>query len=144
MSTADRDWIREGAKVALYKFRAWGSASVTFTTVERLTGTQIILADHPVRYRRDTLHPVGRSRYDEPDLLRADDPKVIEAAEAERLRSALHGVKAAAEKVRTDHGRETAAPALAALAQAVDAARKLIAEQTDADTDRAAHIAKEK
>ncbi len=117
-------WIHEGAQVVLYRHHFSGG-SVRFTTVERLTATQIVLADGS-RYRRDTLREVGR-HYEGPQLLAADDPKVVETIAANQLRDALHAVKAAAEKVRTDHDAETAATRLRDLAEAVAAAQTLLA-----------------
>ena len=57
MPTDDRDWIREGAKVALYN-PGIGGSTVRFTTIARLTKTQIVL-DGDIRYRRDDLSRVG-------------------------------------------------------------------------------------
>lgn len=125
--TDDRDWIAEGAKVALYRFRAWGPADVRYTTVAKLTRTQIVL-DNGDRYRRDNLHAVGGS-YSSPSLLPADDPKVTEALREQRFRDVLSAVKREAEKVRTDHEPREALVVLDELARVVADAQALLAEE---------------
>ncbi len=53
------EWIQVGAQVALYQYSH--PPRVSFTKVERLTATQIVLASGD-RFRRDTLREVGDSK----------------------------------------------------------------------------------
>lgn len=85
----DTDWICEGAKVAVYTTGHAGDR-VQFDTVERLTGTQIVLAGRSYRFRRDTLQPVGaRGTWDTEtaELIRPDDQRVIDLRARVRLRN---------------------------------------------------------
>jgi hypothetical protein len=85
----DTDWIIEGAQVAVYSTGHRGTR-VRFCKVERLTKTQIVMADG-IRYRRDTLRPVGDSasewRTETTELLPVTDPRVIDARAAARMRN---------------------------------------------------------
>lgn len=58
---SDHQWIVEGARVAEYKHNYSTNDSITLTTIERLTATQIVLANGN-KYRRDRLTPVGEKR----------------------------------------------------------------------------------
>lgn len=145
MSTDNRDWIREGAKVAVL-FTGRMSTGVRIDTIARLTATQIILADRG-RFRRDTLRAVGEASQtwstEHSELRRTDDPDVIDARAAIRVRNLeaaigprLKGVKTLAE----------ALDVLDEVVGNIEEARRRIAAlspQTDADMDRAANIAKE-
>lgn len=70
-SQTDTSWIVEGATVAEYDLR-YRENRASFTTIERLTATQIVCANGN-RYRRDTLTQVGGGRG---ELRRTDDPGV--------------------------------------------------------------------
>lgn len=59
---ADTSWATEGAIVAEYDWRHMDNR-VSFTTIERLTATQIVCASGN-RYRRDNGRIVGGDRYE--------------------------------------------------------------------------------
>lgn len=76
------DWIVEGAKVAEFSWH--GSRSrVALTTIERLTKTQIVLANGN-RYNRDRLRMVGDNVYRK-ELMPADDQRVRDVIAAEAV-----------------------------------------------------------
>jgi hypothetical protein len=85
--TTDADWITEGAKVAEYT-RKGANARVSFTTVERLTATQIVCANG-ARYRRDTLGIVGGGRA---ELAHPAEQRVVHVVAAKELSSLRHRV----------------------------------------------------
>lgn len=73
------DWIVEGAEVAEYTRRDLAYGLVTLTTIERVTATQIVLANGR-RYNRARLRPVGGDYSVE--LRSAADPTVVGALAA--------------------------------------------------------------
>jgi hypothetical protein len=89
MTTTDPDWIQPGATVAEYRSHIM-SAHVDFTTVEKLTATQVVCANGS-RYRRDDsddahrqgLRAVGSGR---DILLPSSHPDVLAAVAAAALR----------------------------------------------------------
>lgn len=110
----DTDWIVEGAKVALY-IHGYDRDSVRIATVERLTKTQIVLPEDR-RFRREDLVEIGQRGTWDPqaaELMRVDDPRVIDVRAGQRIR----GLVAAVERATT--GRivtlATARTALAAI-----------------------------
>ncbi len=96
---SDTDWITEGAEVAILTGGFAGDV-VNFTTIERLTATQIVLASGS-RYNRKTMRQVGASsawRFDR--LMPADDPRVIAAKTTKARRHAIQNVMTLAESLR--------------------------------------------
>ena len=65
----DQDWITEGAAVAEYTQHTV-TAHVVLTTIERLTQTQVVLANGN-RYNRRTLRQVGAGSWDRTELMPA-------------------------------------------------------------------------
>lgn len=84
MTPTDRDWIVEGAQVAELD-TSYYLPQLKLTTIERLTPTQIVLANG-ARYNRDRLTPPGGQRgMRAPDLYPADSPKVVAALRQRRV-----------------------------------------------------------
>jgi hypothetical protein len=121
MSTDVREWIREGAKVALCK-AGWSAPIIRFATIAKLTATQIVL-DNGDRYRRDDLRKVGGDGYNDPSLVSVDDPRVKDGVARRRRRNAIHAVKVAAGGLSADHDAEAALAALDAIEDAIAKAR---------------------
>lgn len=117
----DTDWIREGAEVVEYT-QSIMSASVTLTTITKLTKTQIVLANG-ARYDRKRLRPVGDTAYRR-KLLSADDEQVREVLAREqfqRMTAIVDGVLR-----DSGNGRIDMLPALDKIEQAVADARAAI------------------
>lgn len=122
----DTTWITEGVTVAEYGYRD-RTAQASFTTVERLTATQIVCANGN-RYRRDSGLLVGAGRG---ELRPVDDRSVRDAvalATIERLRYPLDRL------FRDLQGNEAAMLAiLDRVDQLVAEARAMIADPTRND-----------
>ena len=122
----NRDWIVPGAQVAQY------SASdrlANLTTIEKLTATQIVLANG-CRYRRDTLMEIGQDRWRRFELLPANHRRVRQVLASEEVSSLTHLL---AELLRVRSASATPADMLAMLDQAAEkitAARQRVAELT--------------
>jgi hypothetical protein len=118
----DTSWIAEGARVAEYTQYAI-DAHVTLTTIERLTATQIVLANGN-RYNREKLRPVGGSGRTE--LLPATDSQVLGVLARRQIKLVGHVVH---ELTRNGAGRrvEEALSILDQIQVAVDEARRAIA-----------------
>ena len=87
------DWPKTGDKVAVCDTGRLGtSMRVTVTTVARLTATQIVLDNHPTRFRRDNLREVG-AHYGGV-LLPLDDNRVIQARARARFNTARADIDA--------------------------------------------------
>lgn len=81
------EFVKVGEPVALYTGR---TNSVYVKVVERITpGGQVILKDHPVRFRRSTGRQIG-DHYFSTELRAVTDPAVIEARALSVLENAHH------------------------------------------------------
>jgi hypothetical protein len=123
--TMDADWVTEGAHVAEYHWRSY-EPTVTLTTAERLTATQIVLANGH-RYRRDTLRPVG-NHHGGSELLSAGEPRVRDALARAQLRSVSNKVG----NLMRNHkgGVDAVLATLNEITEAVEAARSAITRLT--------------
>jgi hypothetical protein len=126
----DTSWIVEGAKVAVYTSGHLGDR-VRFTTVERLTDTQVVLAGTTTRFRRDDLTEVRRrGGYDteRTELVRPDDHRVTDLRARAALRKLTARIGELA-KVDKDAGSAEVLAALEQIEHAVVTTRKAITEQ---------------
>lgn len=128
----DTDWITEGATVAEYSRRDV-DARVAFTTVERLTATQIVCANGR-RYRRDTGGIVGGDGRTE--LAHPSEARVVNVVAAKTLSSLRFHV----DQMCKDHaGRaEAVLMTLTDIELAVAKARTAITKLTEPDAARVA------
>lgn len=128
MAATNTDWIIEGATVAEYRSHHL-SAHVTFTTIEKLTSTQVVCANGS-RYRRDDndayvaeygLRQVGGGRN---YLLPAGHRYVVDAL----ADSALSSLRGTVDRLcrDADGGVDSVLATLDAIAEAVAAARATI------------------
>lgn len=128
MTATNTDWLTPGATVAEYSSSNW-AAHATFTTIEKLTATQVVCANGH-RYRRDDnaayaetrgLRQVGDGR----NYLLPPDHRDVLNAVADRELSALRGTVDRLFR-DTDRGVSGALATLSAVAEAVAAARATI------------------
>lgn len=128
---SDHPWITEGARVAEYKRNYSTNDSVTFTTIERLTATQIVLANG-AKYRRDRLTPVGEKRdawSGGTELKRADDPSVRDVLVRVRLDRMFSSINEVRRKTGFQDSAGKVLEALAAVEQVVADTRRAIEAQ---------------
>jgi hypothetical protein len=123
--TANTDWIRKGAEVAVITDGAHG-CSVRRDTITNITARHIV-TDKSGKFQTGTLWPVGRGEYNptHTQLVPLNDPKVADARAKIRVRNTGTAVY----KLTRDFDGDKAA-ALAVLAEierAVAVARQAIA-----------------
>lgn len=91
MTESATDWPEVGMLVAEYRS---GHAQdwVGFTTIDRLTATQIVLSNDR-RYNRKTLRLVGQTgAWTQSTLERADSPRVVRTVTMQIIKGALHDI----------------------------------------------------
>jgi hypothetical protein len=120
----DTGWIHEGAQVAEYSSHIM-RANARITTIERLTKTQIVLANG-VRYNRTTMRPVGDTSY-RSELIPADDPRVTAVQVSDLFSEMAAKLEGVLKDVR--NRRSSIPDALNEIEQAVRAARRAIASK---------------
>lgn len=82
------EWIQVGARVAVY-YLGTNPPTVRFTTVERLTPTQIILVGVHARFNRNTLREIGDTSYGLGGELKELSDPVVRRTYARQLMSTL-------------------------------------------------------
>jgi len=116
---ADLNWVQVGAKVA-----SMGHTSLSITTVEKITATQIVLANGS-RYSRNTGRKVGATAYDTHELLPVDHPRIRDRRIRAQIRQLGHKVDELCLGIKSS---DEAASVLAEVEKAVAATRKRITE----------------
>lgn len=129
------DWVHPGAQVAMYGHGTGFGDPVSLTTVERLTATQIVLANGR-RYRRDNLRrQLGTAGYRSAHLMPATAPEVRRAlarAAVDRLRDAVDDLLKRIPR-NAEHPDELLA-ALGKAAELVEATRARVVKLKGADS----------
>ncbi len=126
----DKTWTPQpGEQAAVWSSGgSWAGPTVRMVTVERLTGTQIVIEGSSTRYRRDNLRQVGNHYGSE--LRRADDPMVREVLEQARVRDIALDLSrvldAADRKVRSTSDAGELLAVLGQIEQAVAVARATV------------------
>jgi hypothetical protein len=89
------DWVAVGAKVAEYYTGRYNRSSVKFSSVAKLTATQIVL-ENGNRYRRSNLTQLGEDRDSwsgSTELRRADDGRVRAAIADAAMRNLIRKIE---------------------------------------------------
>lgn len=105
-----------GDRAALYRAGSWGLPSAHQVTVDRVTATQYVLSNGD-RYRKSDRREVGRDRYNSPELVALDDPRLARAAKAQERQRLVNEVAAASDRWARD--RRTTPTDLTAAARAL-------------------------